>query len=58
MDSTAHHKPDPEPVRFALAALGSTPDNALFLGDSPHDIAAGQRRRRHERGGTLGTLLS
>jgi len=41
MDSTERHKPDPEPVLFALAALGSTPDNALFLGDSPHDIAAG-----------------
>jgi pyrophosphatase PpaX len=41
MDSTERHKPDPEPVRFALEALGSTPDNALFLGDSPHDIAAG-----------------
>jgi pyrophosphatase PpaX len=41
MDSTERHKPDPEPVLFALAALGSTPGNALFLGDSPHDIAAG-----------------
>ncbi|HMI58280.1 MAG TPA: HAD-IA family hydrolase [Gemmatimonadaceae bacterium] len=41
MDSTERHKPDPEPVLHALAALGSTPDNALFLGDSPHDIAAG-----------------
>ena len=41
MDSTERHKPDPEPVLFARAALGSTPDNALFLGDSPHDIAAG-----------------
>jgi pyrophosphatase PpaX len=41
MDSTERHKPDPEPVLFALAALDSTPDNALFLGDSPHDIAAG-----------------
>jgi pyrophosphatase PpaX len=41
MDSTERHKPEPEPVLFALAALGATPDNALFLGDSPHDIAAG-----------------
>ena len=41
MDSTERHKPDPEPVLFALSALGSTTDNALFLGDSPHDIAAG-----------------
>ena len=41
MDSTERHKPEPEPVLFALSELGATPDNALFLGDSPHDIAAG-----------------
>lgn len=41
MDSTERHKPDPEPVLHALAALGAPSDNALFLGDSPHDIAAG-----------------
>jgi pyrophosphatase PpaX len=41
MDSTERHKPDPEPVLHALATLGATPDGALFLGDSPHDIEAG-----------------
>jgi len=41
MDSTQRHKPDPAPVRFALAALRADASNALFLGDSPHDIAAG-----------------
>jgi pyrophosphatase PpaX len=41
MDSTERHKPDPAPVLYALAALHATPDSALFLGDSPHDIAAG-----------------
>jgi pyrophosphatase PpaX len=41
MDSTERHKPEPEPVFHALAELGASPDNALFLGDSPHDIAAG-----------------
>jgi pyrophosphatase PpaX len=41
MDSTERHKPEPEPVLHALAVLGSTPSNALFLGDSPHDIEAG-----------------
>jgi pyrophosphatase PpaX len=41
MDSTERHKPEPEPVLHALAELGSTPSNALFLGDSPHDIEAG-----------------
>jgi pyrophosphatase PpaX len=41
VESTTRHKPHPEPVHVALAALGSTPDNAMFVGDSPHDIAAG-----------------
>ena len=40
-DSTARHKPDPEPVRVALERLGSATSEAVFVGDSPHDIAAG-----------------
>ena len=35
-------KPHPEPVLFALERLGVAPEEALFVGDSPHDIAAGQ----------------
>jgi pyrophosphatase PpaX len=41
VESTIRHKPDPEPVRFALAQLGASADQAFFVGDSPHDIAAG-----------------
>ncbi|HEV2178819.1 MAG TPA: HAD-IA family hydrolase [Gemmatimonadaceae bacterium] len=41
LDSTTTHKPNPEPVLHALAQLRSRPDDALFVGDSPHDIAAG-----------------
>jgi pyrophosphatase PpaX len=41
MDSCSRYKPDPEPVLIALSKLGATAENALFLGDSPHDIAAG-----------------
>jgi pyrophosphatase PpaX len=41
MDATTSHKPDPEPVRFALAKLGRGPQDAVLVGDSPHDIAAG-----------------
>ncbi|MFI5239987.1 MAG: HAD family hydrolase, partial [Gemmatimonadales bacterium] len=39
-DSCALHKPDPFPVRMALEELGYRPDEAVFLGDSPHDIHA------------------
>lgn len=41
MEDTQSHKPNPEPVLEALARLGSSPDRAVFVGDSPHDIAAG-----------------
>jgi pyrophosphatase PpaX len=40
-DSCERHKPDPAPVLLALARLGYPPAEALFVGDSPHDVAAG-----------------
>lgn len=40
-DATTRHKPDPEPVLFALERMGSTPDQAVFIGDSPFDIQSG-----------------
>jgi len=41
LDSTSSHKPNPEPVLQALAQLHRNPADAIFVGDSPHDIAAG-----------------
>lgn len=41
LDSTTSHKPNPEPVLHALAQLRRDPSDAIFVGDSPHDIAAG-----------------
>ncbi|MDQ3698155.1 MAG: HAD-IA family hydrolase [Gemmatimonadota bacterium] len=40
-DTCARHKPDPEPVLIAVERLGYTTSEAVFVGDSPHDIAAG-----------------
>ena len=40
-DSCSRHKPHPEPVLTALDRLGYEPDEALFVGDSVHDIEAG-----------------
>lgn len=40
-DSCETHKPDPFPVHMALRELGYSPNEAVFVGDSPHDIAAG-----------------
>ena len=41
MEDTQLHKPDPEPVLVALAKLGRAANEAVFLGDSPHDMASG-----------------
>jgi pyrophosphatase PpaX len=40
-DSSTRHKPDPEPVEIALRRLDCAPENAVFVGDSVHDILAG-----------------
>jgi pyrophosphatase PpaX len=40
-DDCVRHKPDPEPVLRALDLLGIAPEQAVFVGDSPHDMAAG-----------------
>jgi pyrophosphatase PpaX len=40
-DDTTRHKPDPEPVTAALAQLGVEAADAVFVGDSPHDVHAG-----------------
>jgi len=40
-DSTAHHKPHPEPVQYALRCLQTSPKTAVYVGDSPYDMASG-----------------
>jgi pyrophosphatase PpaX len=40
-DAVTKHKPEPEPVLLALERLAVAPDEAVLVGDSPHDIAAG-----------------
>ena len=41
-DDTERHKPDPDPVLEALRRVGATPDEAVYVGDSPFDIRAGK----------------
>lgn len=41
-EDVAQPKPHPEPVLAALSQLGVSPAEALFVGDSPHDVAAGR----------------
>ena len=40
-DACTRHKPHPEPVLTALSRLGYEPQEAVFVGDSVHDIEAG-----------------
>jgi pyrophosphatase PpaX len=40
-DSCHLHKPDPFPVLLAVGRLEYTPRESVFVGDSPHDIKAG-----------------
>ena len=41
-EDTERHKPDPDPVLEALRRLGGSPDDAVYVGDSPFDIRAGK----------------
>jgi HAD superfamily hydrolase (TIGR01549 family) len=41
-DDVTHHKPHPEPIEKALAALGGTQEDAVMIGDYDKDIGAAQ----------------
>ena len=41
IDETTEHKPKPAPVFAALKALDSEVSEAIFIGDSTHDLQAG-----------------
>jgi pyrophosphatase PpaX len=41
-DDTDFHKPSPHPLQLALRQLDLTPDESVYIGDSPFDLEAGQ----------------
>lgn len=41
-EDTEVHKPQPEPVLLGAERLGVDPKVCVFVGDSPHDMAAGK----------------
>ncbi len=41
-EETTRHKPLPDPVELALERLQIPASRALFIGDSPHDMASGR----------------
>lgn len=44
-DEVTHPKPHPEPVLVALERLGAAPADAVFIGDSRHDLECGRAAR-------------
>src|SRR5690606_6271509 len=42
-DDGDRSKPDPDLVEVALERLGLSPDEAVFVGDSPYDVEAARR---------------
>src|ERR671935_2836762 len=55
-DETERHKPDPEPLLLALERLGSRPDDAAYVGDSPFDIRAAKAGGLHAIAVTWGGI--
>ena len=41
-DDVKHPKPHPEPVLSALQQVGAQPGEAVFIGDSRHDLESGR----------------
>lgn len=41
-DETERHKPHPEPLLLAASKAGIPPQQAIYVGDSVHDMAAGR----------------
>jgi pyrophosphatase PpaX len=39
-DEAAQNKPSAEPILFCLAKLGASPEDAVYVGDSPADLRA------------------
>ena len=42
VDDVTHAKPHPRPVHQALELLGASAEEAVFVGDSSHDMASGR----------------
>ncbi|HSO01715.1 MAG TPA: HAD-IA family hydrolase, partial [Gaiellaceae bacterium] len=55
-DDTERHKPDPAPIVHALELLGASPDDAVYVGDSPFDIRAAKAAGVHAVAVTWGGI--
>jgi pyrophosphatase PpaX len=55
-DDTERHKPDPEPILYALDRLGARREEAVYIGDSPFDVGAARAAGVHAIGVTWGGI--
>ena len=55
-DDTERHKPDPEPLLYALEQLDAEPQQAAYVGDSPFDIRAAKAAGVHAVAVTWGGI--
>jgi pyrophosphatase PpaX len=55
-EDTERHKPDPDPLLFALDRLDALPDEAAYVGDSPFDLRAARAGGLHAVGVTWGGI--
>jgi len=55
-DDTERHKPDPEPILFALERLGADPGETVYVGDAPFDIRAAKAAGVHSIAVTWGGI--
>jgi pyrophosphatase PpaX len=53
-DETERQKPYPDPLLLAVERLSATPDEAVYVGDSPFDMAAAKTGGLHAIGVTWG----
>ena len=57
-DDTERHKPDPDPILYALARLEARADDAVYVGDSPFDIRSAKAAGVHAIAVTWGGIHS
>jgi pyrophosphatase PpaX len=55
-DDTERHKPDPAPLEHALALLGATRAESVYVGDSPFDVRAAKSAGMHAIAVTWGGI--
>ena len=55
-EDTERHKPEPDPLLYALERLEATPDEAAYVGDSPFDLRAAQAGGLHAVAVTWGGI--